>query len=287
MMLFQCLKNSLTDAARAKILLHKADYTVQGNTGSGPLLLKVIIRESYNDTNATVKFIRSCLSNLDVYMKSVDSDVSKFNQYVQDQLNSLSARGQQTNDLLANLFLGYAAALDRNFVAYIGKKEDQFDEGEDIEPNRLMQLALNKYQTLVEGGKWNAPTEEEAKIIALEVEIKKIKAAKNAPKKSTKEEKKSPKAKMPMMDKPKWMTVEPAPGKPKEKKVDGKTYYWCPHHKQWTRHKPSECRIATNAKSPPAAAKKDDEKDKPSTLKQKQVKIVQALTTIADDDEEE
>jgi hypothetical protein len=106
MMLFQCLKNSLTATARAKILLHRADYTTDTSIASGPLLLKVIIQESYNDTNATVKFIRSRLSNLPNYMKSIDSDVDKFNEYVQDQLDSLYARGQETNDLLSNLFLG-------------------------------------------------------------------------------------------------------------------------------------------------------------------------------------
>ena len=286
-MLFQCLKNSLTDSARAKILLHKGDYTVANNHASGPLLLKVIIRESYIDTNATTRFIRDRLSSLDTYMKTVDSDIIKFNQFVQDQLNSLNARGQQTEDLLSNLFKGYATASDRNFTEYIGKKQDEFDEGVDIDPQRLMQLALNKYQTLVEGGKWNAPTEAESKIIALEAEVKKMKSNKGASNKNKKADAKEEKAKKPY-EKPKWMTIEPAAGKPKEKKVDGKMYYWCKNHKQWTRHKPSECRgTGKETKVGNKPKPKEKESGKKSDPKETQAKIVQALTTIADDDEED
>ena len=185
MMLFICLKDSLTDTARAKILLHRDDYTSARGIVSGPMLLKVIIRESYNDTNATVKFIRSRLSSLDTYIKSIDSDIEKFNDYVQDQLMSLHARGEDTHDLLSHLFKGYAAASDRQFVAYIAKKEDDYDEGQNIEPHRLMELALNKYTTLLEGGEWNAPTEEETKIIALQAEVQKLKSTKKAGKTQT------------------------------------------------------------------------------------------------------
>lgn len=283
MMLFQCLKNSLTDAARAKILLHRIDYTTDTNIASGPLLLKVIVRESYNDTNATVKFIRSRLSNLAAYMKSIDSDIGKFNQYVQDQLDSLNARGQVTNDLLSNLFLGYAAASDRNFVAYIGKKEDEYDEGANIEPVRLMQLAQDKYQTLVEGGLWNAPTEEESKIMALEAEVKKIKSSKGG-NKDKKDSSKKDKSNKKTFEKPKWMAKEPEQGKPKEKKVDGKQYHWCPNHKQWTRHKPSECRLKEDKK---AASKETKQEEKQKASDSTKAKIVQALTTVIDDDDSE
>jgi hypothetical protein len=43
-----------------------------------------------------------------------------------------------------------------------------------------------------------------------------------------------------------WKHIPPKAGEPVIKKmlVEGqsKTYYWCPHHLQWTIHKPSECK---------------------------------------------
>ena len=104
MMLYTCLSNSMTQETRQKILLYKDEYYIDGRTPSGALLLKVLIRESYIDTNATVKFIRENLSSLDVYMVKVDSDVEKFNQYVYSNLLKLKAHGQTTMDLMSNLF---------------------------------------------------------------------------------------------------------------------------------------------------------------------------------------
>jgi hypothetical protein len=106
--------------------------------------------------------------------ENVDSDIKKFNQYVKSQLDSLNARGQTTQDLLANLFKGYDEASDSTFRAYVAKKQDEYHDGVEIEPNHLMQLALYKYQTLLEGGKWNAPTKADEKIIALEAQLKKL-----------------------------------------------------------------------------------------------------------------
>lgn len=296
MMLFQCLKESLTDTARAKVLLHSDDYITENKKMSGALLLKVIIRESYNDTNATVTFIRERLSSLDTYIKSIDSDIDKFNQYVHDQLMSLNARGESTHDLLSNLFKGYAAASDRQFVAYIMKKKDEYDEGQNIEPNKLMQLALNKYQTLVEGGKWNAPTDEEAKIIALEAEIKKMKSNKKGKQGSDKAKAKAKSNKMQQKqqrDKPKWMMQAPKDGEPTKKTVSDKIYYWCPTHNAWVRHKPKDCKgLNSPAKNDTSQTKDKNGKEKESTgnkndQENRTIRLSQAMTTILEDEDQE
>ena len=43
-----------------------------------------------------------------------------------------------------------------------------------------------------------------------------------------------------------WKKVPPKNGDPSTKKVHvngiSKTYYWCPHHLQWTVHLPKECK---------------------------------------------
>jgi hypothetical protein len=63
-------------------------------------------------------------------------------------IEGLSSRGETTHDLLTNLFKGYKAASDRQFIAYIKKKEDDYDEGNNIDPTTLMTLAANKYKIL-------------------------------------------------------------------------------------------------------------------------------------------
>jgi hypothetical protein len=121
MMMFKCLMNSISKEGKLKILIWKNQYQV-GTLFSGNLLLKVIIRESHLDTNATVASIRTKLSDLDTYiLSSIGSNITHFNCYVRLLIDSLAARGHTTQDLLTNLFKGYQAASGKVFVDYIAR----------------------------------------------------------------------------------------------------------------------------------------------------------------------
>jgi hypothetical protein len=44
-----------------------------------------------------------------------------------------------------------------------------------------------------------------------------------------------------------WKTKHPKDkDKHKSKKIDDRTYWWCPRHKSWCMHKAKECRLAAN-----------------------------------------
>jgi hypothetical protein len=238
--IYQCIMQSLTETAKQKILLHEEQYTIN-SIRSGACLLKVVIRESHLDLNATTKFIRESLSSLDSCMVKIDSDIEKFNDYIRDLVDLLTARGQTTEDLLANLFKGYAAASDRQFVEYMALKESNYDEGTNYTPEQLMQLARDQYAVLKQKGTWKAPSEDQQKIIALEAQLKKL-----TKKKSEVGKKDKPKSDGKKVDKPKdknkmqeWMLVPPKDGK-QEKQVNKKTYWWCPNHNCWVRHSPDK-----------------------------------------------
>jgi hypothetical protein len=172
-MLYQCLMASLTSEAKKKVMIWADQYQIEidgARYNSGVALLKIVIRESHLDTNATTNQIRTKLSTLDTYIITIDSDIGKFNQYVKLLIQSLSARNQTTSDLLINLFKGYGAVSDETFRAWLTRKQDNHEEGNEITPDDLMISAKNKYDAMVEKGTWNAPTAEE-KIVALEAKL--------------------------------------------------------------------------------------------------------------------
>jgi hypothetical protein len=70
--LYECLNNSLTTEGLAKVRINEAKY-MRGKPllPSGILFLKILIRESYLDSNATTSMIRTQLSNLDTYIGQV------------------------------------------------------------------------------------------------------------------------------------------------------------------------------------------------------------------------
>ena len=245
-LLYECLMNSLSPEAKAKINIWRDDFWVH-ELPSGNLLMKVIIRECHLDTNATVASIRQRLSSLDTYLPTIDYDIAKLNMYVKTLLDQLSARGETSTDMLSNLFTGYMAAKDKSFVAYIDKKLELYEEGTHISPNQLMLWARQKYDLLRDKGVWNAPTPEEEKILALTAQVnkmsEKLKAGRvkkdQRPQGSTESVRK-------MKPKPEWFEDEPSdPSKPIT--WNNKKWHWCGAKtggkcESYVRHKPEQCR---------------------------------------------
>ena len=111
--LYECLLHSLSIEGRNKVTLHRGEY-IRHDIGVGTLLLKVIIRESHVDTQATLSHLRVRLmaTSLIPYMASINSDITKFNMHVMALKDQLARRGGQMTDLLENLFTTYESVKD-------------------------------------------------------------------------------------------------------------------------------------------------------------------------------
>ncbi|KAI2497413.1 hypothetical protein MHU86_17071 [Fragilaria crotonensis] len=206
----------------------------------------------------------------------------------------LHARGQETQDLLVNLFKGYKACKDAEFVDYIKKKEDLYEEGGEVNYQQLMDWALNKFKTRKESEQWCQRTTEEETIIALQAQVNNLMVHQKKPtypagksngdgKKDYKQgfnKKGKGKGKPRAGDFPAWMTTSPKVGEKQNKTVEGKDYHWCPNHNRWTRHRPSECKgIGFKV-----AAPKKDQGNKFADAKHN-MKLSNALAAISQDDE--
>lgn len=293
--LYRCLMASISKEGKRKILVWETKYTVHG-LGSGNLLLKTIIRESHLDTNATSSSIRTKLTELDKYLPTVGQDITKFNTYVKLMVEGLKSRGEVTQDLLINLFKGYLTCTDKEFVSYIKRKQDKFEEGGDVDPDELMSNASDKYKTLLQKGQWNAPDENEAKIIALQAQLKKIKRDRSkAGNKSDKPDRKT------AAKKPEWFDKRPKKSdltKPREWK--GKMWYYC-HPDTGGKcdgkhriHHPSKCqgnkyKFKKNDDKPTPNKKregkeKSNDKNKKRALKLKETLRAEAATMVSQED---
>ena len=246
---YRCIMNSLTEECSNKVINMPSEYTIvigYQSFKSAILLYKALMQKAIVHTRATASNFRTNLSSLDTYMPLVNSNIEKFSQYVSDCVTGLEARGERSEDLLDNLFKGYKVATDAKFVSYIEQKETEYFDGAHITSDSLMQLAENKYAARVVRGEWGGKSEEQNQIIALSSTVTSLQNSLKL-KQQTKKKNDKPKGK----GKPKksnikndskwaWKDIAPKNGE-KTKKFSGKTYYWCPHHKAWTLHKPEEC----------------------------------------------
>jgi hypothetical protein len=208
----------------------RSRYTINEFT-NGLLLLKVTLQLAHINTRATVTVICTRLSMLDFKMVNLQVNVTKFNEYVKSQHVSLKARGKMTLDLLMNLFKGYKAAADNWFINYIEMKEDDYNQGHDISPDALMELAESKYKTLVKTGKWKQQSPANCKIVALTAQFNELKVAKpeKAPAAAAAKRPKD-KKKGDNYTTEKWFLAPPKEGEPPKQQKGGKDWRWCPNH---------------------------------------------------------
>ena len=146
--LYHCVLNYLSKEGKVKVAIWKKDYWI-GDKPSGNLLLKVLIREYYLDTNATTSGIRSKLASLHNYLTMVRHDISLFNVYVKKQVYLIIARGEHTSDLSMKLFKAYVVSSDKAFVRYLEKKLEAWDDRMLVlSPDQLMIWARQKFDLL-------------------------------------------------------------------------------------------------------------------------------------------
>ena len=80
-MLYHCLIGSLSKAGGTKVMVWEEQYNINGKP-SVNILLKIIIRESHLDINATTTSIINQLSSLDQFITTIGCDITKFNAHV-------------------------------------------------------------------------------------------------------------------------------------------------------------------------------------------------------------
>ena len=105
------------------------------------------------------------------------SDIGKMNFRVQTLIGFITACGETSTDLLTKLFKGYVPCSDKTFVTYMARKQEDYEDGKDTTPEQTMQTADNRFKNQKLKNKWNVPSVEEEKILALQTKVKAVKLA--------------------------------------------------------------------------------------------------------------
>ena len=228
-----CILNSLSDEALIEIRIVRSQYTIN-DVHHGPLMLWAIIQRATINVKASATLLREKLWKAPETLRNKKYDVQEFNAHIGRIMFQLRARGEEAPDTLLHLFKAYKSAPNNDFVQYVKHKESLYEEAEiEMTPQKLMGLAITKYNTLKEQELWDQGDQAGDEIIALKAEIAQLKQLN---KQKTEQKRKND-------DRFAW----------KEKKVAGKetlvknnkTYHWCPYHMAYTIHKPDDCRLAT------------------------------------------
>jgi hypothetical protein len=136
------------------------------------MLLKVIVGRASIDTKAKVLRLRESILHLYIKMSELKGNVREFNKHAAELAVSLRGRGHEVDELTMHLFKSYKQVPDQQFNRYIEAIRDRHDaEIEDVTAERLMQLALTKYDLIAQRNSMPSDANAE-KIVAFKLKLK-------------------------------------------------------------------------------------------------------------------
>jgi len=308
--LYTCLMNSLSVEGDAMIKLWKNEiihYPQNGGLIHGGLsLLKVIIRESSLDANASTESLRRRLTELDTYAISVNGNIKKINAQAKHIVDGLAARGHKTTELVTNLFKAYETIQCGPFMRYIEAKKNTHDEGhKPTNANTLMVQTNEKYKMLTERGEWEISQDPADRILALEAQLKSIKGKFNKNSNNNKKKKKGVEDKKKPADegkepRPEWLkkNIKPSDSEIHLPKIwNSRPYFYCGKETGghcngvWRCHHPSVCTQNKYKKPTGDNGEKNDKKRKGKYAgnkdKSNKKKIINAFAALTKRDESE
>jgi hypothetical protein len=157
-MMYEFLRNSLSEGARARLATDASKYTING-TKDGPCYLKTLLSTFYVETRATNYNLRQKMQHLPFTIEYMEYNITAFNHHVQELIRDLASGGETSTDLLVYLFEAYLKVKDKSFLRFIEHKKEDYDDGsKEITVDALLDLALVKYNQLKQSGTWLSKT---------------------------------------------------------------------------------------------------------------------------------
>lgn len=152
-MMYEFLRDSMTEGVCTRMSTDATKYTVQG-TEDGPCYLKAILITIYVETKATNYHLRQKIHRLSKTMVDLNHNVADFNNHVMEIVQDFASGGETLDDLIVYVFEAYLQVTDNTFNWYIERKKETYDDGmEDITADALMDMGFTKYNQLKQSDK--------------------------------------------------------------------------------------------------------------------------------------
>ena len=197
----------------------------------GPSSWKIVTEHSIKSDNQNIR--RAYCKTHTMTLAEYDYDVNKLISGIEDNNKVLTACGQEDKALTANLFRILKDDPCQEFVDWVLAKQTTWDEGATFDLQNFMRNAKTKYNNYVADGLWKrkktaTDIKKESDVVALTASVARLEALlaqKNADKSGNGGTRNSTG----------WRNVPPAANESHTKSKNGTTFYWCAHHKFWTK----------------------------------------------------
>ena len=262
--LFQCLQATLDAESKTKMAAASDEYMCGAapKKPSGILFLKLLLSKSAAQAKTIASVARLSIMNLPKYMKEeAKGDILALHDHVDDLQEQLQSANEESTDVIVSLFTAYKTCTHEQFLNYIGRLEDQYEDATtNLELSDITEQVAKKYKKLKLLGEWDKPSKRESQLFALQSRIEQLVANRTRrrtrdpgtttqpPPAATGSNRTNPgtgtnsgNSKI-NRTRPAWRRVTPATGEPHTKTVGDEEWHFCIHHGYWVKPTSAECR---------------------------------------------
>ena len=208
-------------------------------------------------------------------------DIQKLTDFMSSKYREIREKGQSHEDVILDLFNAFKTVPNPDFAPHVRDERKQWELGGEKDEDQIISEALVIYNNAVTANRWQTTDPKDAKIIALTTQVQKlvemqVKLAAHATNGPSNNNFRSSNG-FQFTEIADWRMKKG----PEQMDKDGKTWYWCPHHKiegkydgLYVTHKPEDHdewlqrknariakkkRVKDDNKSENSSNKKDDE----------------------------
>lgn len=205
---------------------------------SGPLAWKLITTKILRGVKQGIRRAQNMIHTLS--LETFDNNIKLMVKALKGNRKILASCGESESSILANLLRVLKTSPNPEFNSYIGRFQDKYDDGTNIDLDDFMNDIVIKYETLIEDGQWEVKSEKDVEILALNCKIDELKTL------FAKQSSYRDKSGTNNNNKPgfkSWKAIAPKTGESWSQEKNGRTWHWCKHHEYWTAtHNSKNCR---------------------------------------------
>ena len=243
-MIAKRIERSLDKNSLKSLTIHKAKYEWKETNGiinnDGPTMLYLLLTKINPSVRVGISTLKTNLAT--ATLPKFSHNVDQLFDFMETQYKEIKSKGGRHDDYTLNIFNALETTNNNEFKRYVAGQKDKWETtnlgiDDEILAEGIQEKMLSKYNNMKLAKTWKKSEDPHSKVItALATQVQtlqnQLKGKSNSQANATtsgsdnKLKNKSDKEKA--LGFPEWRTKK---GKD-EVKRDGKTYWWCPHHKR-------------------------------------------------------
>ena len=227
------LKNVLDEISYASLLLKKKEFTFTSQDGTesydGLVMLKLVLTRFDPSVAVGVEKLRVKLETFRLfqYGNNVDSMCTA----IEETMRQIEGLGKECESIRRYTITALSSGPNAKFNTFIDRINDNIESGtgvhKDMDWQQIIDAARSKYTNMDSVDEWDKVDPRDAKLAALSTEVKELRASKSNNSSGGSGKDLNSNSKKLKGGVEEWRTIK----KGDTMQVDGRTVYWCPHHK--------------------------------------------------------